>query len=99
MKLGIVLARADDLDLALALTTAAGRAGDQVSWFVMAEAVCSLAMIRADLVRQALDDVEIIACATSIDQRACALPTWVSVGSQDDHAGLLAWADRIVALT
>jgi hypothetical protein len=30
MKLGIVLARADDLDLALALTTAAGRAGDQV---------------------------------------------------------------------
>ncbi len=91
MNLGVVLARRGDLPLARALTEAALRAGDEVRWFVMDDGVAA-----------ALDgapDVDIVACATSADQRGLALPASVQLGSQDDHAALLAWADRVVALT
>ena len=44
-------------------------------------------------------EVEVIACATSVDQRGLAMPAWITLGSQDDHAALLSWADRTVALT
>jgi hypothetical protein len=112
MKLGIVLARRADLALARALTAAALRAGDEVRWFAMDEGVEALA-VEADDVEDADDlvepspptsnplpeAVEVFACATSVDQRALAMPLAVTLGSQDDHAALLAWADRTVALT
>lgn len=115
MKLGIVLARRADLALARALTAAALRAGDEVRWFAMDEGVEALAdeVGEVDEVGDAGDlvepsppaapplpeAVEVFACATSVDQRALAMPLAVTLGSQDDHAALLAWADRTVALT
>jgi hypothetical protein len=96
VKLGVVLARRDDVELARALTVAAQRAGDTVRWFAMAEGVIALADALPPPLR---DDVELIACATSVDRCGAELPAWVTLGSQDDHAALLAWADRVVALT
>ena len=95
MKLGIVLARRADLALAQALTAAALRAGDEVRWFAMDEGVEAL----AGEANQLPETVEVFACATSVDQRGLAMPIAVTLGSQDDHAALLAWADRTVALT
>ncbi len=105
MKLAIVLSRREDLALARALTDAALRAGDPVRWFAMAEGVEALAELAArppwaDETAGALDgEVEVTACATSVDQRGLSLSGWITLGSQDDHAALLAWADRTVALT
>jgi hypothetical protein len=105
VKLAIVLSRRDDLSLARALTEAALRAGDPVRWFAMAEGVEALAALApppplADEPTGPLGaEVEVIACATSADQRGLSLPAWITLGSQDDHAALLAWADRTVALT
>lgn len=108
MKLAIVLSRREDLALARALTDAALLAGDPVRWFAMAEGVEALAEMSYG---GAADDgepvpaaalggeVEVTACATSVDQRGLSLPSWITLGSQDDHAALLAWADRTVALT
>jgi hypothetical protein len=93
MKLAIVLARQHDLGVALALTAAALRANDAVRWFVMADGVAALAALPA------LDDVEVVACATSSDRLGLVLPAWITLGSQDDHAAVLDWADRTVALT
>jgi hypothetical protein len=94
MKLGIVLARRADLALAHALTAAALRAGDEVRWFVMDEGVEAIATLATEE-----EPIELVACATSVDQRSLALPPHITLGSQDDHAALLAWADRTVALT
>lgn len=105
MKLAIVLSRREDLPLARALTEAAWRAGDPVRWFAMAEGVEALATLRAlsaaseEPAGSLGGEVEVIACATSVDQRELSLPGWILLGSQDDHAALLAWADRTVALT
>jgi hypothetical protein len=103
VKLAIVLSRREDLPLARALTEAAARAGDPVRWFAMAEGVEALTELAAP---SPLSDepplgeeLEVIACATSVDQRGLSLPGWIALGSQDDHAALLAWADRTVALT
>jgi hypothetical protein len=99
MKLAIILARKDDLPLALQLTAAARRAGDLVAWFVMADGVTALVSLVVGPHVLSLDEVDVIACATSVDQQAIQVPTGVRLGSQDDHAALLAWADRTVALT
>jgi DsrE/DsrF-like family len=109
MKLALVLGRAADLPLARSLTAAALRAGDEVRWFAMADGVAALAArladeraAEADGFDESFDEAppfEIIACATSVDQRGLALPAAIVLGSQDDHAALLAWADRTVALT
>lgn len=101
MKLGVVLARREDLELAQAMSAAARRAGDEVRWFVMDDGVEAVrAPAGAGESEGALDDeIELIACATSVDQRAVATAPGVQLGSQDDHAALLAWADRVVALT
>ncbi|MEZ4359344.1 MAG: hypothetical protein R3B48_04125 [Kofleriaceae bacterium] len=96
MNLGIVLARRADVALARGLTCAARAAGDEVRWFVMAEGVLAL---DDALPAAARDDVDVTACATSADQLSVAPPPWVRLGSQDDHAALLAWAHRVVALT
>lgn len=100
MKLGVVLARREDLGLAREVSAAARRAGDEVRWFVMDEGVEAVrAPGSGALVDELEGELEVIACATSVDQRAVATAPWVQLGSQDDHAALLAWADRVVALT
>ena len=46
----------------------------------------------------ARDGHEVIGCATSADAAGIELAALgVVVGSQDDHAALCAWADRVVA--
>lgn len=120
MKLGVVLARREDLGLARAMSAAARRAGDEVRWFVMDDGVAAVGApgtgAKGEELEQGFeerpeerpeerleelldDELEIIACATSVDQRAIATAKGVQLGSQDDHAALLAWADRVVALT
>lgn len=112
MKLGVVLAQREDFGLARAMSAAARRAGHEVRWFVMDDGVEAVGAPGAgargeelekeaeELLEELLDDeLEIIACATSVDQRAIATAPGVQLGSQDDHAALLAWADRVVALT
>lgn len=104
MKLGVVLARREDLGLAREVSAAARRAGDEVRWFVMDEGVEAVRAPGAGALVDELEgefegELEVIACATSVDQRAVATAPWVQLGSQDDHAALLAWADRVVALT
>lgn len=100
MKLGVVLARREDLGLARAVSAAARRAGDEVRWFVMDEGVEAVRAPGAGALEGELEgELEVIACATSVDRRAVATAPGVQLGSQDDHAALLAWADRVVALT
>lgn len=99
MRLGVVLARQRDLALAIAMTRAALRAGDDVRWFAMDEGVLALTAPLEPAGADELDGLEVIACATSVDQRGVALPPQIALGSQDDHAALLSWADRTVSLT
>lgn len=98
MKLGIVLARRDAVTFASALTRAALAAGDEVAWFVMDEALFALAERAATEVLP-LDGLELTVCATSLDRIGAAAPRGARVGSQDDHAALVRWADKLVALT
>jgi hypothetical protein len=127
VRIGIVLARRGDLALAVAMTRAALRAGDEVRWFAMDDGVRALVAEEAasagdpgdpgdpsdarqpaanapdgrggSALLEDLDELEVIACATSVDARAVSLPAQIALGSQDDHAALVAWADRTVSLT
>jgi sulfur relay (sulfurtransferase) complex TusBCD TusD component (DsrE family) len=99
--LGIVLARRDDLALVVGLAAAARAAGHPVALFAMAEGVVALAdPAHAAAIATLRDaDCELVACATSVDQRGLVVPAAVQLGSQDDHAALVARAARLVALT
>ncbi|HRC55924.1 MAG TPA: hypothetical protein PKU97_08365 [Kofleriaceae bacterium] len=99
MKLALVLARAADLPAACALTEAAHLAGDEVAWFAMDDAAPAVVALIAGPHPPWLCDTDVTLCATSLDRRQLAGPAGARVGSQDDHAALLAWADRTVALT
>ena len=97
MKLGIVLATRGDLGCAAALALAARRARHEVVMFAM-DAGCQALADTPDLVAALLDaDCELTACSNSA--AGIALPDGVVRGSQDDHAALVATADRVVALT
>lgn len=98
MKLAFVLARRDALPLASALTEAALAAGDEVAWFAMDEALAPVAALVA-AGASGLDSLELVVCATSLDRLGVVAPAGARVGSQDDHAALLRWADKLVALT
>lgn len=98
MKLGVVLARRDAVPLASALTRAALAAGDTVAWFAMDEALGPVAALVEREVLE-LDALELVVCATSLDRLGLAAPRGARVGSQDDHAALVRWADKLVALT
>ena len=98
--LGLVLATAapDDLHHVRGLALAARARGVAVRVFAMHDGVRALrddAAAVAALVERGCD---VIACATSADRAGVALgPLGVAAGSQDDHAALCAWADRVVA--
>ena len=97
MKLGIVLATATDLDHAAALALAARAARHEVALFVMDAGVHALAAAPAQVGALVDADCELTVCSNSAD--GIALPDGVQRGSQDDHAAVLATADRVIALT
>lgn len=98
MKVGFVLARRDAVPFASELTQAALAAGDEVAWFAMDEALGAVAAL-AMSASSPLDSLELVVCATSLDRSGLAAPRGARVGSQDDHAALVRWADKLVALT
>jgi hypothetical protein len=97
-KLGIVVAThplRGDFERAEALARSARAAGVEVGIFLMSEAAAWGADARAAALHEEGCDVTV--CATSFgDARPAA---GVVVGSQDDHAALARWSDRLVALT
>lgn len=97
-RLGIVVATAPlrgDALRAVTLARAARAAGVEARIFLMAGAAeWGGSEAAAALVE---DGCEITVCATNFGERTAA--PGVTVGSQDDHAALVAWADRLVALT
>lgn len=97
-RLGLVLATTDDLPHVAALARAARRRGVAVRLFAMHVGVAALAR-SVDTVTALVDDgCEVVACATSADRDGVDLGTLpIVAGSQDDHAALCAWADRVVA--
>ncbi|MBS1121183.1 MAG: hypothetical protein H6Q90_3411 [Deltaproteobacteria bacterium] len=97
MKLGIVLATAADLGHAVALALAARRARHEVAMFAM-DAGCSALATNPLLAQELLDaDCELTACSNSAV--GLTLVDGIERGSQDDHAAVLATADRVVAFT
>ena len=97
MKLSIVLATRTDLTTAHAIAMAATRAGHDVAMFAM-DAGCAALASAPELAAELVDaDCAITACANS--SVGLAMPPGIVVGSQDDHAKVVATADRVVALT
>lgn len=100
-RLGLVVARADAWPLALGLVHAALLQRTDVRMFAMDLAVTAdaLAANRAALSALVEDGVHVAFCATSLDDHHSVAPLGVEIGSQLDHARLLQWATRVVALT
>jgi peroxiredoxin family protein len=97
MKLGIVLARHEDLEAAAAIARAARSAGHEVVMFAM-DAGCHALAAAPAIAAELLDtDCEIIVCSNSAVELA--LPDGITRGSQDDHAAVLTTSDRVFALT
>lgn len=102
-RLGIVIATgpsAGDLAHVRGLARAARARGIDVRIFAMHEGVEALAAGGAVLAELADGGCELVGCATSADRIALRLDgLGVVAGSQDDHAALVHWADRVVAFT
>ncbi|MBK9031800.1 MAG: DsrE family protein [Myxococcales bacterium] len=97
-RLGLVLASADDLALVAGLARAAVARRLAVRVFAMHAGVAALAAAPAVVAALLDDGCDLCACATSADRAGVALASLgVVAGSQDDHAALCAWADRVVA--
>jgi len=97
MKLGIVLGTRADLGHAHALALAARRARHEVALFAM-DAGCAALAAEPAIARALLDaDCDLTVCSNSAAHLE--LPDGVLRGSQDDHAAVLATADRLIALT
>jgi peroxiredoxin family protein len=98
--LGLVLATgaADDLAHVGGLALAARDRGVAVRIFAMHAGVGALHADPTAVAALIERGCEIIGCATSADRAALELASLgVAAGSQDDHAALCAWADRVVA--
>ncbi len=97
-RLGIVVSTAPargDFERAAALARTARAASIEVGLFLMADAaIWGQDPRAAELVEEGC---EVTVCATNFGARPPA--AGVVVGSQDDHAALVRWADRLVALT
>lgn len=99
-RLGLVVARADAWPLAIGLAHAALLQRADVRIFAMDLAVAADALTANRVALSALveDGVHVAFCATSLDDHQSVAPLGVEVGSQLDHARLLQWATRVVAL-
>ncbi|MEZ4402091.1 MAG: hypothetical protein R3B06_18840 [Kofleriaceae bacterium] len=101
-RLGLVLATADEDDRRhlVGLAAAAAGAGIATRVFAMHHGVASVCADPAVRARLAELGCDLVACATSADRAGVDLAAAVvEAGSQDDHAALCAWADRVVAFT
>jgi hypothetical protein len=97
VKIGIVLARREDIAHATAIAMAARAARHEVAMFAM-DAGCNALADHADIAQQLLDDdVEITACSNSAV--GLDLVDGIVRGSQDDHAAVVGTSDRLVSLT
>lgn len=94
-RLGLVLATAGDAGYVVGLARAAAARGVAVRLFAMHEGAAALTAAVVDELTEAGCDV--IACASTLATRGLEPPPAVTRGSQDDHAALCAWADRVVA--
>lgn len=99
-SLAIVVSHAARVARALELAAAARGRGLEVGLFVMSEAVGAMPAARAAIAALAAEHVEVVACATSatalgLDEAAVGAP----LGSQDDHAAIVARAARLIAFT
>lgn len=97
-RLAIVVAtppERGDVERAETLARAARRAHVEVGLFFMADAAGFAADPRAAALCE--EGCELVVCGTNFGARQAA--PGVVVGSQDDHARLLGWAERVVALT
>jgi predicted peroxiredoxin len=89
-----------ELGAAAAIAGAARAAGIEVGLFFMHAGVAWLREAGAVIDELADDGCDLIACATSAEERGIgAADTEVLLGSQDDHAALIHHADRVVAFT
>ena len=100
-RLGLVVARTDAWPLALGLAHAALLQRADVRIFAMDLAVAADALAANGVALRTLveDGAYVAFCATSLDQHHSVPPVGVEIGSQLDHARLLQWATRVVALT
>ncbi len=100
-RLGLVVARADGWTLALGLAHAALVQRTDVRIFAMDLAVAADAVAPNLVALRTVVDagVDVAFCATSLDDHRSVAPPGVELGSQLDHARLLQWATRVVALT
>ena len=96
MKLGLVLATREDLPHAHALALAARRARIEVALFAMDAGVHALAAAPQAATELLEADCEITVCSNSAV--GVALVDGIVRGSQDDHAAIVATADRLIAL-
>jgi hypothetical protein len=97
VKLSIVLGTAADLRHAAAIALAARRAHHEVAIFAM-DAGCAALAAAPEVARELLDaDCELTACSNSAADLE--LADGITRGSQDDHAAVVATADRLIALT
>jgi hypothetical protein len=97
-RLGLVLATAADLPPVVGLARAAARRRIAVRLFAMHAGVVALDADRAAVAALLEAGAEVIGCATSADRAGVDLAgLGVVAGSQDDHAALCAWAERVVA--
>jgi hypothetical protein len=97
-RLGIVVATPPargDLERAERLARAARAARVEVGLFFMAEAAAFGGDPRAAALIE--EGCEVTVCGTNFGARPPA--AGVAVGSQDDHARLVGWAERVVAFT
>jgi hypothetical protein len=94
MTLGIVLSTERDVEAVVALVAAARRRGIEVGIFLMDHGVKAVERLEAFV-----DECDVVLCGTSVDLYRVKAPDGVVVGSQDDHAALVAKADRVVAFT
>jgi DsrE/DsrF-like family len=84
-----------DCERAERLARAARSRGLDVDIFLMADAAGFAADPRAAALVE--DGCEVVVCGTNFGERSPA--AGVTVGSQDDHARMVARADHVVALT
>lgn len=100
-RLGLVVARTDGWPVVAGLARAALQRGVAVRIFAMDLAVAAEQLAtHSAIIRLLLDDGAHVAfCATSLDDHHSTAPLGVELGSQLDHARLLQWATRVVALT
>jgi sulfur relay (sulfurtransferase) complex TusBCD TusD component (DsrE family) len=99
-RLGLLLATAHDVVHIAGLARAARQRGIEVRLFAMHDGVGALVGQPAITIELLDRGCHIVMCATSANRDGVELePTLagIDLGSQDDHAALIVWADRVVA--